>query len=152
MTLSRKGLPRNWRRRFGQIVKEEMQRALVQWREGTLPKHFQPGAGNIYKYQPRTNKYQKRKRRKGLGPMVYSGDSRRKMLADAREPKGGTKRVVLRLKSPRAFHKKFPGWDHRMADEITKVTKKELTEMYYIISVRVARRLTEERSYEKHSF
>jgi len=72
ITLSRRGMTTRQVRRFGFFVKQSMINAAKRWRKETLPGHFKRGAGNKYKFQRRTTAYQKRKRRRGLGPMEWT--------------------------------------------------------------------------------
>ncbi|MBN1126921.1 MAG: hypothetical protein JXA82_18105 [Sedimentisphaerales bacterium] len=67
-------------RRIPNLIDAQMKKAMHGWHQNILPKHFKHGAAQRYKYQPRTKRYQNRKRRMGSPPaLVYSGESKRQL-------------------------------------------------------------------------
>lgn len=152
LTLMKKGLPKNMMRLWRTIMKDELAKILIAWRENTLPKHFKTGAGQIYKYHRRKPAYRMKKRGLNLPPLIYSGRSRRKMIADRRRPSGSSKRATLRLKAESFWNlrrKAFPARGKTLAHEITKVTQKEADNMLKVLLAKVSHRINENRHFEK---
>jgi len=152
ITISRKGLNlKGWRMRFRRIIREEVVRVLKMWRSGTLPKHFKARAGNIYKYHPRKKKYTDRQRKKygQYQPMVFTGKSRERMIRDQREPTGRGGKMSLHLPADKQFHIKYPGWPHRMRDEVTEITRQEIELLRKTLQENVVRRINAEQDTEK---
>jgi len=150
LTLIKKGLPKNMMSLWRMIMKEELAKILIDWRGTTLPEHFKTGAGQKYKYHQRQAAYRHRKSAKNLPPLVYSGRSRREMVADRRRPSGSSKQATLRLKAEgfwqirrRAFKGKT------LADEVTKVTQTESNNMLKVLLAKVSHRINENRYFEK---
>ena len=132
------------------IMKEELPKILIEWREKTLPKHFKKGAGQTYKYHQRKPAYRHRKQKRNLPPLVYSGQSRRKMIADRRRPSGSSKRATLRLKAEGFWNLRRKAYKGKtLAHEITKVTQKEANNMLKVLLARVTHRINENRFFEK---
>lgn len=127
---------------FRTVCRMAYVRALKDWRAGTLPAHFKLGAAKRYGYFPRTKKYQARKRRNkhGAPALVYSGDSRRAMIASRRAPETPSRRtakqrVVLKIPAERYFFYKFKRpktggqWPWRMADEVARIRPDEVKKL-----------------------
>lgn len=135
------GSPRGMAKQFRGFVKEEMFRLVEQWHEGTLPKHFQPKASRTYGYKKRGKYYQRRKERKHLGPLVFTGRSRR-MLKRSIKITGSSKRASGTMQAPRYFWMTPPGHPNK-AEEMTAVTKKEVLTMAELLSKRVTKKLNQ---------
>ncbi len=72
------------REKFPEIMQAAFQFFMLQWHNDTLPKHFTREAPEKWHYDKRTKIYQNRKNRKSLPPLVWTGDSRRRLLASVR--------------------------------------------------------------------
>jgi hypothetical protein len=62
------------------IATDVLEKVLYNWFYNTAPGHFKQGAAVKYQYQERTPAYQKRKRKKGLPALVWSGRTRERLL------------------------------------------------------------------------
>ena len=135
------GSPRGMAKQFRGIVKEEMYQIIYDWHEGTLPKHFKNKARRTYGYKERGKYYQRRKERKHLGPLVFSGKSRRQ-LTESIKVSGTAKKAKGTMQAPRYFWMTPPGHPNK-AEELTAVTQKEVLAMAELLSKRVAKRLNQ---------
>ncbi len=136
------------------LLKEIMIDGLLNWRKRMLPKHFERGAPQRYKYQARTDRYKRMKRRRGLGPLVYSGAMRSRMIASNRRPTGSSKQVTLRLPAVGFVHRRYKRkdgsqWKHTMADEIRKHTAGETRELCERMSIDAGKLLSAQQGYQK---
>lgn len=128
ITLTKKGLyggMKNIRRH----AKDAMIETAERWRDETLPKHFDAGAAQKYGYNKRSEKYQKFKNRRGIGPLQYKGRAKRIILADKRQPRGSQSKITLRIRVPNSFRRKYKGWRTTMADELTTIMPAEVRAM-----------------------
>lgn len=149
ITLSKSGIPKDQRKLFRHAATVATRRALEDWREDILPKHFEPGAARKYKYHKRSEKYQKRKNRMGKRPLVFSGRTKQLALGDKRPAKGENKKIILSLKSERYVHIKKPGWPHRVRDEVVILSNKELKDMGKQIETDIANQMNNHKAFEK---
>ena len=137
----KRGIPRG----FVRLVKDACHAALVNiakgWQRDTLPKHFTWQAARQWNYWKRQPKYMAWKRRKNLPFLVLSGQGRRDILGDHRQPKGERMVVTVRMEAPRYFHIKNPGWPWRLRDEVTAVTDKEVDAMAGEVDRQVQRQI-----------
>ena len=133
------GSPRGMAKQFRGFVKQELFRFIEDWHEGTLPKHFRNKASRTYGYERRGKYYQRRKERKHLGPLVFTGKSRR-MLKRSIKVSGSSKRASGTMQAPPYFSMKPSGHPDKVA-ELTAVTKKEVLAMAELLSKRVAKKL-----------
>ncbi len=136
------------------LLKEIMIDGLLGWRKRILPKHFERSAPQRYKYQARTERYKQTKRRLGLGPLVYSGAMRRRMIASTRRPTGSSKMVTLRIPAVGFVHRRYKRkdgsqWKHTMADEIRKHTAGETREICQRMSIDAGRLLSAQKGFKK---
>lgn len=131
------------------LLKELMVDALVGWRKRILPGHFKRGAVQRYGYQARTKRYQRMKTRRGLEPLVYSGQMRDRMKWSRRAPTGSSKKVTLRLPAVGFVTRKYRGWKHTMADEITKITAAEEKEICQRIAIEAGRLLSAQKGFQR---
>jgi len=108
-----------------------LKETAAHWQNHILPGHFLPNAFAKYKYEKRSEKYQKRKDRLGLGPMEWSGREQDKILGDKRQATArGFGKVKLRIPCAGFFNwqynrKKGKRWPYTMADELTQITPEE---------------------------
>ncbi len=65
---------------FNEAFAAAVKQAVKAWHHNIAPKHFKKGAARKYKYKKRSPKYTRKKNRKGLPPLVFSGRSRRQLL------------------------------------------------------------------------
>jgi hypothetical protein len=142
------GGPSAMKRGIGKIVKEALQDAGGLWHRRYLPMHFQPGAGNKYKYQPRTRAYlrHKQKRKGHRRPLEFSGDLKRELTRKA-ALSGSSKRVRVVMDTGPAWYATRK-WVTRtsmpdMPSEITQTTNAEVKKLARIAEVVTARRLNE---------
>lgn len=89
-------------REFREISKRAWQAAGEFWHAEILPRHFEPDAARVYRYQRRSRSYEARKLRQ-VGhrrPLEFSGELRRTVARtrDVRTSgtRGGAARIVLR--------------------------------------------------------
>ena len=75
-----------------QIIRAGLKHFMLEWHDQTAPKHFRQEAITKWKYERRSAKYQKMKERRRLQPLMFSGESRRRLLQSIR--------VALTGKSP----------------------------------------------------
>lgn len=135
------GSPKKMVKEFRSIVKEEMKGLIEDWHEDTLPEHFKRSAGRRYKYNPRSIKYTryKRKKRPMAGPLEFSGKSRRQLERSIRIT-GSTKKASGTMQAPRYFWMR-PAGHPKKGEEVTSVTKKETLTMAKTLNERVTKRL-----------
>lgn len=136
------------------LLKEIMIDGLLEWRKRILPKHFERGAPQRYRYQARTKKYMRMKRNRGLGPLVYSGAMRARMIASTRRPTGSSKMVTLRIPAVGFVNRRYKRkdgtrWKHTMADEIKKHTAGEIRELCERMSIDAGRLLSAQKGFQK---
>lgn len=74
------------------VVTDAMKKVVRAWHKQQLPRHFKTGAARLYGYKTRSRRYQARKNKKGLPPLVYSGRARRQ-LTRAIKPTGSRAHV-----------------------------------------------------------
>ena len=115
-------------KRLPKAVTEAAKEAVRGWHSKVLPGHFKTGAARKYGYKTRSAKYQKRKRKRGLPALVFSGRAQKrlcspaffKVTGGAGKAKGkfvvGNRFRYLWMTTP-----KHP----RLAEEITRTTTKE---------------------------
>lgn len=84
--------PEIFREALPQIIRAGLKEFMDKWHEETAPKHFRQEGKNKWNYEPRSTKYQRRKEKRRLQPLMWSGESRRRLL--------NTIRIVLTGKSP----------------------------------------------------
>lgn len=129
-----------------------MKKMLLDWSDATMPNHFKRGAGNKYKYQRRSTAYQRRKDRRGLGPMVYTGKSKQKILSQHPQVTGTSKKVIMRIKVTGPFGRRYKGWNHKMGDELTVMTKDETNKMFKVLQEDITTELNESKFTESMRF
>ena len=79
MTLNMTGSLEAKATKFYRVLTESVKTVVKNWHKQVLPKHFETGAARRYGYKARSQKYQRLKNRRGLGPLVYSGRSKRQL-------------------------------------------------------------------------
>ena len=79
------------------------QDTLRYWHANLLPRHFEQGGEQKYKYQRRTPAYRFHKRQEtgGTSPIIWSGDTRAMMMGTPPSPTGTANSARLRLVGPR---------------------------------------------------
>jgi hypothetical protein len=99
------------------------------WHREFLPRHFEPGAANRYKYKRRGRKYEEQKERKGLPPLVWTGTLRDLMLSHHVTRPYPTRFSVTmygpRYAGMRPFKRNAPN----LGEEITRMLGTEQKEM-----------------------
>ena len=150
------GGPRAMKRGLPKIVKQALSEAGGLWHRRYLPMHFHAGAGNRYKYAPRTRKYLRRKQRlKGhRRPLEFSGDLKRELTRKA-TLSGTSKRVRVVMDPGRAWYATRK-WTSRttmpdMPTEITATTRREEQKIARVVEVLTARRLNEVKTRESRA-
>lgn len=128
---------------FNECVREALTETALDWKAGTLPRHFEPGAVNRYGYTKRSKSYMLRKARvmRHQKPMVWTGRMSQELLNQAgvirHQASGGSRRVSLTMWS-RAMNfwagRNRQGHTHRdrkhdFAAELTATTPDELEAM-----------------------
>lgn len=78
-TLKIRGSLEAKRAAFCRVLTESVKTVVRNWHKRVLPDHFKPVARRRYNYAARSRRYQIRKNRRGLGPLVYSGRSMRQL-------------------------------------------------------------------------
>lgn len=73
--------PSGLKQQFQRAKKDGLRKSIDWWHEVYMPRHFRAGAKNRYDYEPRTQKYLKRKREEAghEDPMTFSGKMKSKM-------------------------------------------------------------------------
>jgi hypothetical protein len=72
--------PQAVRKLVPDLIRDGLKFLMLQWHNDTLPKHFRQEAPTKWHYDKRTEKYQRRKERMRLQPLMFSGESRRRLL------------------------------------------------------------------------
>jgi len=131
------------KRQLAEIEKRAFVTAMRLWHREMLPKHFEEGADNVYKYERRTRRYVERKQRqKGhKRPLVWSGASRDMALRkiEIRPTKKQTKGIVHVAKAFN-FSGRFGMPD--MKAEVSKILKREACVIRKVIGDEVAKGLS----------
>ena len=76
--------PEQYLTELPQIVEEGLKYFMMLWHEETAPKHFRQAAPDKWHYDKRSSKYQKVKERWHLQPLMWTGESRRRLLNSIR--------------------------------------------------------------------
>ena len=128
------GMPREILKGRGmrKYIKETMLEVGKYWHEKMLPRHFEPGAANRYKYKKRTIKHIKTENRmvragrlpaEAVLPLVYTGKTRRQ--AKRAEYGGTAKKFSVKLRLSNIYKRFSKGKPSYLPAEITKVTHAE---------------------------
>ena len=140
------GGPSAMKRGMPKILKEALQDAGGLWHRRYLPLHFHAGAGNKYKYKPRTRPYLRRKQKQQghRRPLEFSGDLKRELTRKA-ALSGSSKRVRVVMDTGRAWYAtrnwKTRGTMPDMPTEITATTNAEVKKLARIVEAVVERKL-----------
>lgn len=87
------------------IIRRSMQQMVRDWHKDYMPRHFKIGADRIYGYKPRRPSTVKRKRRRGLPPLVETGLARSHAKTLFRVT-GSAKTVRGKFSMPRWFQRR----------------------------------------------
>ena len=157
------------RKRLAKAAQAGLKEALVWWRDSQLPKHFKSGAGRIWGYARRTDRYLKEKGRliaRGASgraavaaksidhDLVLTGTLRDWMLNNRRPIKSSTgvdgkPRAVLGLAGPPyLFHvDRKTGGESQLAREILRLLKWEKRHMSKITGKKMIEKLKSSRDF-----
>jgi len=124
---------------FRHFVKEGLFRLIESWHRGVAPKHFKNKAVQTYDYKTRSTRYQKYKDRKHLGPLVFSGESRKQLLQSIRVS-GTSKKASGKMRAPRYFWMNTPGHPKK-SEELVAVTQDEVRDMAEELNEEVTKKL-----------
>lgn len=107
-----------------EIVREQMFKMGEYWHKHFRLRHFHASAFQLYRYTPRSKKYQWRKLKKGLGnnPLVFKGVSRR--LSEGKTIVATASKVDV-IMATRAFNFKPKNSQVNMRDEFTQINDDE---------------------------
>jgi hypothetical protein len=150
--LVKTGIPKAPKRVLNEYARQALEDLAKIWKRDTLPLHFKPRAGNVYKYEPRTLEYNRYKKKRSGGvsiDLVYNGDAKKQILGDKTEAKSSRKRVTIIIRAPRHMFIKPAGWDHNPAFEVTKVLKREQKIMHRFFIQGITRRFNENKFMER---
>jgi len=138
------GSPKGMAKQFRQLVKEGLVNIIRNyWFQQILPDHFKPEAKQRYKYEPRSVKYlrYKRKKRPMAGPLEFSGRSKRELTRKIRV-RGTAKKASGAMSAPRYFFM-TPAGQPNKPRELLQTTKDEVLKMANMLNNRVTKRLNE---------
>lgn len=132
--------------------------AIAGWHANILPGHFKHGAKSKYRYDARSPGYYRRKQKKGLPDLVYSGEARRKLkrksffrVSGSRGRLAGRFIVGNDLKhlwvQPHRTKRRYAPIN--LAKEITATNEAERRAMIQFIQVQTAKYLNETRARRK---
>ncbi len=121
------------KRTRGPIMKKAVRGALGRqiavWRKKTLPEHFKTSAPGRYPgaYRARSPGYLKKRRKRGKGPMVFTGEFRRQMLsATPQIPKKITKTIRVKFTpTPRIINIHGGGTFHDFPRAVTAFSRRD---------------------------
>ena len=131
-------------RRFREIRHEVMRTMGLYWHRNMLPKHFEPNADNVYKYQRRTRGYQERKERAAKNGRSGVRIVDRRAGADKLTFSGTLRINVTQIATIRSFEQRFklvmPGTPYTpdrprrpgqppIAQEVTRLLEREKKEL-----------------------
>lgn len=128
-----------------EAAREGMREAGAQWHIKHLDGHFERGADREYGYARRTPSTYKKKNRRGLPPLVWSGDLRRMSTSGAQIRAAG-RRVRVKFGAPgyietrRREGSRYPD----IKAELTATTDGEAEEMSRVMRERAAASLREQ--------
>ncbi|MHC4123922.1 MAG: hypothetical protein ACYSSI_10140 [Planctomycetota bacterium] len=137
------GSPRGMAKQFGGFIKEGLIELVHKWHRKTMPGHFKNRAVKKYDYEARGEKYQKRKDRKHLGPLVFSGKSRQQLKQSIRVT-ATSKRAKGSFRAPRHFWMNPPGHPKK-SEELVAVTQEEANQMAAELNKGATRKLNKVR-------
>ena len=115
-------------KRLPKAVTEAAKQAVRGWHAKVLPGHFKTGAARKYEYKRRSARYQKRKRKKGLPALVFSGRSQKRLCSPAFfKVTGAAGKATGRFIVSNQFRYLWMTTPNhpRLAEEITRTTTKE---------------------------
>ena len=115
-------------KRLPKAVTDAAKQAVRGWHAKVLPGHFKTGAARKYEYKRRSARYQKRKRKKGLPSLVFSGRAQKRLTSPAFFKVTGTagKAAGRFIVGNRFRYLWMTTPNHpRLAAEITRTTTKE---------------------------
>jgi hypothetical protein len=116
---------------FGKALKESMQKAMTEWQEGELPKHFAPIGQFQSRYpgvgQPRTRKYQiyKNKKYHQQNIMEWSGELKDNVRRNRVVVTGSKKTFKARLPGSQKANFRSKAASPDMRDELTAISEAE---------------------------
>jgi len=115
-------------KRLPKAVTEAAKQAVRGWHKNILPGHFRTGAARRYDYKRRSAKYQRRKRKKGLPALVFSGRAQKRLSSPAffkvTGSAGKAKGKFIISNRFRYLWMTTPNHP-RLAEEITRTTTRE---------------------------
>lgn len=141
VVLEKTGLAALSKSQVKEAVKTQLFAAGEYWHKHFRKRHFQAGAFQRYRYTPRTERYQWRKMKKGLGnnPLVFTGVSR--TLSEGKTVKATSEKVDVVMPT-RAFNWKNPHSQINMLDEFTQISADEHNEIDQLMESGLRRYLT----------
>lgn len=123
-------------------MKAAWKRVGVYWHRKMMPRHFDAGAGNVYKYQPRSNDYMRRKQRRWghRRPLWWTGAMKQKVSAAPRVT-STAKYAKVALRGPRYLYMYRRDYNQPdKAAELTRTIQREQAELRDILERRVKQR------------
>lgn len=147
--LEYEGHPRDKMAALKAGTKEGLEKAVEYWHKHFAPRHFRPEAYQLYGYAKRTEKHEKRKRRKfgHNNPLWFTGASRRAILRSIRITSrvSGKERVAFGAVFPPAHFWKYvvskAGGGHRRGKELFATTKAEEKVLFAVVSQTIEKHL-----------
>ncbi len=139
------------KRAVDRVAQQIHQEVAVEWHEKHAPRHFEPSARNVYKYQARSMGYQKAKERAFQAGRKYGGQPVAEPATDL-VLSGFLRETVLRYAMVRAFPTRFSVRMHgpryagmrpmkarnpNLGAEITRVTGREADEFTRMAKARL---------------
>ncbi len=131
-------------RRFREVRHEIMRTMGLFWHQNILPKHFEPNADNVYKYQRRTKGYNERKQRAAKNGKSGVRIVDRRAGTDKLTFSGTLRANVTQVATIRSFEQRFklvmPGTPYTpdrprrpnqppIAQEVTRLLEREKQEL-----------------------
>ena len=130
MTLNMTGSLEAKATQFHKVLTESVKTVVKNWHKQVLPGHFEPGAARRYGYKPRSRNYQRYKNRRGLGPLVFSGRSKRQLTRAIRTvgSRGNVKGKFITDSRIRYFWRTPAGHPNK-GEELVAVSKREVQQI-----------------------
>jgi len=112
-------------RRYKSALKQAYIHTAQWWFRERMPRHFTAEGGQEYGYEPRTPGYMRKKRRRRHtdDPLVWTGESRRK-IKQIEDIKGNSSGATVRLNVPRHWN-----WHPHHTAELLATTQREVRNM-----------------------